>query len=594
MNHLIDSAFLCLDIGSSAVHGIAHRIRNARIVKSAMFVSESNDTVSAIKSVVDELESQIGRHFDNAYITGNFGESEFSVVAKNTVWPNEHKITAGDVRHQASKISVPDGHFAMHIIPLQYTCPHMRNMLTPVGHIDNQLISVFGAIFYNRASVEEINTFLRHALIQPNGFYDSQFVLNSAFHKPHETIMFIDLGAMFTTASIWTDRGPIWHYKTKMGGTNITTAIAEKFDIPFIDADRIKRATFTMLPKETDRFAPADVSYDFSRADINDIVVPYMTSIIEDIKFAAAETIEKHQPTKIIVTGGASDADGIVDFISSIFGIATESAHVDAIVQSLSEYIWNQNADLRAKIIARNDRWARRVDGILKLFHRKPKKRRTFVPILPSTMCFNMNDPTTYTTFDAANITMLHVDIMDGLYVNKIAGSIDELRAIRARTTAHLHVHLMTESPNAWAADAIAAGADTVIVSTNTSGVRNAIRTIKASGRRAGVALNPDASPTILKPILRDIDEVMVMTVEPGAAGQEFMPACLHKISVLAATRKKYGLKFTISVDGGINDKTAQRCWDAGADLLVSGAYLARSNDFPVAVQSLLKNNKNS
>ena len=589
MNHLIDSAFLCLDIGSSAVHGIAHRIRNARIVKSAMFVSESTDTVSAIKSVVDELESQIGRHFDNAYITGNFGESEFSVVAKNTVWSNEHKITAGDVRHQASKIAVPDGHFAMHIIPLQYTCPHMRNMLSPVGHIDNQLISVFGAIFYNRASVEEINTFLRHALIQPNGFYDSQFVLNSAFHKPHETIMFIDLGAMFTTASIWTDRGPIWHYKTKMGGTNITTAITEKLEIPFIDADRIKRATFTMLPKETDRFAPADVSYDFSRADINDIVVPYMTNIIEDIKFAAAQTLEKHQPTKIIVTGGASDADGVVDFISSIFGIPAESAHVDAIVQSLSQYIWNQNADLRAKIIARNDRWARRVDGILKLFHRKPKKRRTFVPILPSTMCFNMNDPTTYTTFDAANITMLHVDIMDGLYVNKIAGSIDELRAIRARTTAHLHVHLMTESPNAWAADAIAAGADTVIVSTNTSGVRNAIRTIKASGRRAGVALNPDASPTILKPILRDLDEVMVMTVEPGAAGQEFMPACLHKISVLAATRKKYGLKFTISVDGGINDKTAQRCWDAGADLLVSGAYLARSADFPVAVQSLLK-----
>ncbi|MBR4475178.1 MAG: ribulose-phosphate 3-epimerase [Alphaproteobacteria bacterium] len=589
MNHLIDSAFLCLDIGSSAVHGIAHRVRNARIVKSAMFVAESTDTVYAIKSVVDELESQIGRHFDNAYITGNFGESVFSIVAKNTIWSNEHKITAGDVRHQAAQITTPDGHFAMHIIPLQYTSPHMHNMLTPIGHIDNQLISVFGAIFYNRASVEEINTFLRHALIQPNGFYDSQFVLNSAFHKPHETIMFIDLGAMFTTASIWSDRGPLWHYKTKNGGTNITTAISEKFDVPFIDADRIKRAVFTMLPKETDRFAPADVAYDFSRADINDIVVPYMTNIIEDIKYAAAQTIEKHQPTKIIVTGGASDADGVVDFISSSFGVPTESAHVDAIVQSLSEHIWNQTADARAKIIARNERISHRMDGILKLFHKKPKKRHIFVPILPSTMCFNMNDATTYTTFDAAGISMLHVDIMDGLYVNKITGSIEQLRAIRARTTAHLHVHLMTESPNAWAADAIAAGADTVIVSTNTSGVKSAIRTIKASGRRAGVALNPDTSPTILKPILRDLDEVMVMAVEPGATGQEFMPACLHKISVLAATRKKYGLKFTISVDGGINEKTAQRCWEAGADLLISGAYLARSNDFPVAVQSLLK-----
>ncbi|MFQ6703581.1 MAG: ribulose-phosphate 3-epimerase, partial [Alphaproteobacteria bacterium] len=77
--------------------------------------------------------------------------------------------------------------------------------------------------------------------------------------------------------------------------------------------------------------------------------------------------------------------------------------------------------------------------------------------------------------------------------------------------------------------------------------------------------------------------------VAPGAAGQDFRPDCLHKISVLAATRKKYGLKFLISVDGGINDKTAQMCWGAGADLLVSGSYLANSPDFPLAVQSLLK-----
>ncbi|MDE6478544.1 MAG: ribulose-phosphate 3-epimerase, partial [Alphaproteobacteria bacterium] len=71
--------------------------------------------------------------------------------------------------------------------------------------------------------------------------------------------------------------------------------------------------------------------------------------------------------------------------------------------------------------------------------------------------------------------------------------------------------------------------------------------------------------------------------------GQEFIPAVLHKISVLAATRKKYGLKFTITVDGGINAQTAQQCWAAGADMVVAGTYLARSSDFPLAVQSLLK-----
>ena len=80
----------------------------------------------------------------------------------------------------------------------------------------------------------------------------------------------------------------------------------------------------------------------------------------------------------------------------------------------------------------------------------------------------------------------------------------------------------------------------------------------------------------------------MIMSVPPGASGQTFDPIAIHKISALAAARKKYGLKFTISVDGGINDKTAPLCWSSGADLLVSGSYLAKSHDFPLAVQSLL------
>ena len=587
--NLTDSAFLCLDIGSSAVHGVAHRVRGARIAKSAMFVAESFDTVSAIKTVVDELENQIGRHFDDAYITGNFGQSYYELAVKNQVWSGERKISNADVKNQISQISAPDGYMPLHIIPLRYDTPTMHNMLTPVGHTDTQLVSAFGAIFYPIENINEINTYMRRAHMQTNGFYDPQFLQNMVFRKPHTVTMFIDLGAEFTSASIWTDRGPVWHYKLQMGGTNITQTIAENNDITFNEAERIKRAVFSMLPGPTDRFTPADVAYDFSRADVNDVVVQIMNNIINDIRDNAANAIEKYKPRNIILSGGAADASNVVDFISNAFGLPCESMHVDASVRALGEYIWNRYAPERAKIIAKQDKWAARRERILKIFHKKPKPRHTFVPILPSTLCFNMSNPITYTTFDAAGISMIHVDIMDGLYVNKIAGSIELLRTIRAKTNAHLHVHLMTESPSVWAADAIAAGADTVIVSTNTSGVRAAIRTIRASGRRAGIALNPDTSPDILKPIIRDLDEIMVMAVAPGAAGQEFSPTCLHKISVLVATRKKYGLKFKISVDGGINEKTAKLCWDAGADYLVSGSYLARSTDFPIAVQSLLK-----
>ena len=152
-----------------------------------------------------------------------------------------------------------------------------------------------------------------------------------------------------------------------------------------------------------------------------------------------------------------------------------------------------------------------------------------------------MANPVTYTMFESAGISAIHVDILDGLYVNKIAGGLDELRKIRTSWRGHLHVHLMTEAPSEWATGAIESGADTIILSTNTSGLRNAIKIVHESNRRVGIALNPDSPVSLLKTVLRDLDEVMIMAVNPGAAGQEFNKNVLQKISALAATRKNMG-----------------------------------------------------
>ena len=588
--NLYDSSFLCLDIGTSAVHGIAHRIRGGRIDKSAFFSTESYDTVFAIKSVVDELERQIGTRFDTAYITGNLGESKFDMAIKNTVWNGEHKITPADVRAQISGINPPDGYFPMHIIPLRYDTPTARNIKSPVGHTDRQLISAFGTIFYPRARMDEVYAFLRRAHIQPDGFYDAQFLQNAAFRRDGAPAMFIDIGASATTASIWTERGPVWHTHIAGGGTDITNALTRELALDFEEAERIKRGVLSMEHKEMNRFTPADAAYAFSHADVNDIATPMVADIIAKLREASAAAFEKYAPTKIYLSGGMSDADGLSDYVAGIFGIPVKVLHGDATARALSQYIWDAEAAHRNAFIARREKWNGRTGWIRKMFNRTPRNTRPrFIPVMPSTLCFNMKSPTTYTMFNSAGISLIHVDIMDGFYVDKIAGGIDQLKYIRAHTRAHLHVHLMTEGPTVWAADAIAAGADTVILSTNTSGVRTALKNIRAAGKRAGIAINPESNIQILRPVLRDIDEVMVMAVAPGAAGQAFNPECLNKISALAATRKKYGLKFTISVDGGINATTAQMCWDAGADLLVSGSYLARSRDFPLAVQSLLK-----
>ena len=169
--NMIDSAFLCIDIGTCGVRGIAHRIRNATIDQSKYYSVDDFDTVFALKSVIDELEQQIGTHFDTTYITGNFGPSFFKMSPQSTVWANDHKITAADIKSQINNIGIPDGFYPMHIIPLRYDTPKIRNMLSPIGHTDRQLVSAYSALCFDGEYMNKILELLRHAHIQPIAFW---------------------------------------------------------------------------------------------------------------------------------------------------------------------------------------------------------------------------------------------------------------------------------------------------------------------------------------------------------------------------------------------------------------------------------------
>ena len=599
--NLYNSSFLCLDIGTYGVRGVAHKIRNAKIVDSATyFVKNSSPTFAlkgigdALNNVIDQLEQQLNTHFDSAFVTGNFGESDFKTVSEISVWNNEHKITDLDLRHQIAKISTPENFYAMHIVPVFYSTPKIKNIgNTPIGHIDTQLKSVFGVISYEEDRTKYISDVMRHSHIQCAGFFDPTFLQNAILRKPKEKVLFLDLGNEFTTISIWTDRGPLYFNKIKFGQSNITKTLMRELNISQTDADALKISVANALPNEMDRFTPADSSERFSvfsRADINDVFIPELKELINTVIEQSEKYIEQYKPEKIILTGGGTSIENIDTFIENAFHLPVDNQTDGASVNALSEYLWASRLPERNAYLEKQAKIKNIFDKITKVFHRNKKvKKRRFIPIMPSTLCFNMDDYSTYTMFASADISMIHVDIMDGFYVDKIAGGIPELANIRSKTNAYLHVHLMTESPSVWARDAINAGADTVIISTNTSGVHDAINIVKNAGKRCGIALNPDSNIDIIVPILKQIDEIMVMAVTPGAAGQEFDSRVLQKIKALHYTRKKHGLKYLISVDGGINPETAKLCWNAGADLLISGSYLAKSHDFPLAVQSLLK-----
>ena len=588
--NMLDSSFLCLDIGTSGVRGIAHRIKNAHLDKSVYYSVDSTDIVMALKTVVDELEQQLGEHFNDAYITGNFGAAFFTMTVKSTIWQSEHKFTASDIQNQISQIKHPEDFYPMHIIPMRYDSPKLRNMSTPIGYTDKQLLSTFSALYFEHARFDEVMSMLRQAHIQATSCFAPHFLESKIFKSRDETALFIDMGATNTTLSLWTKRGPVWYTTISIGGNDLTAEISDRMGISFAEAMRIKHSVSDMTTQEMARFIPADSQYGFSVADINEIVIPFYTNLIEQIKNESAPFLEKYTPTKIVISGGATNINGLIELVTQEIGLPVENRGIDAAVRALSGYIWACQKPHRIAYVTRMQRIKKRTNKILKIFKRRHKKvQQCFVPIMPSTLCFDMNASETYTMFKSAGISAIHVDIMDGFYVDRIAGGLDELHEIRSHWNGHLHVHLMTEAPNAWASGAISNGADTIILSTNTSGLRDAIQTIKKAGKRVGIAINPETSVLILKKVLRELDEVMIMAVTPGAAGQEFDQRVLQKITILNETRKRHNLKYTISVDGGINDQTAQACWNAGADLLVSGSYLANAPDFPLAVQNLLK-----
>ena len=231
--NLFDSCFLCLDIGTSCVRGIAHRVCYGKLAKSATAMCDNFNQQFAVKSVIDNLEQELGTHFESAYITGNFGNSEFIKQRQNTVWTNEHKITENDIRSQISKLSIPEDFSPIHIMPLQYDTPSARKILSPVGYTDHQLVSLFGIICYDTKRLNEIVSVLHKAHIQYNGLFDPHYLQSMTLRKQNETILFIDLGAEFSSVSIWDKTGVCWHTKLDIGMSNVTMDLVNSLNIDF-------------------------------------------------------------------------------------------------------------------------------------------------------------------------------------------------------------------------------------------------------------------------------------------------------------------------------------------------------------------------
>jgi len=189
-----------------------------------------------------------------------------------------------------------------------------------------------------------------------------------------------------------------------------------------------------------------------------------------------------------------------------------------------------------------------------------------------------------------AGADWIHVDVMDGHFVPNITIGPLIVEAARRSTSLPLDVHLMIENPERFIADFAKAGADLISVQVEAcTHLNRTIQMIKESGLRAGVVLNPSTPLSAIEWVLKDVDFIMIMSVNPGFGGQNFISSSLDKISTLRGMLQDRGLTPLIEIDGGVNEKTIKNISDAGADVFVAGSAIFKSPDYQKTIATFRK-----
>ncbi|MEJ2520111.1 MAG: ribulose-phosphate 3-epimerase [Desulfuromonadales bacterium] len=189
---------------------------------------------------------------------------------------------------------------------------------------------------------------------------------------------------------------------------------------------------------------------------------------------------------------------------------------------------------------------------------------------------------------DQAGADYIHVDVMDGHFVPNITIGPLVVKALRKVTGKPLDVHLMIENPDRYIRDFAEAGADIITVHQETvPHLHRTIQLIKDCGKKAGVSINPATPAATLDVILDDLDLVLVMSVNPGFGGQDFIPAALGKIRALRQQITQRHLATEIEVDGGIKVDNIRDVVTAGADVLVAGSAVFNTDDYAATITAL-------
>ena len=184
----------------------------------------------------------------------------------------------------------------------------------------------------------------------------------------------------------------------------------------------------------------------------------------------------------------------------------------------------------------------------------------------------------------------LHIDVMDGVFVPNISFGFPILKSVNKHTDKVLDVHLMIVNPDNYIKKFVDSGADIITVHFEACPhLHRSIQLIKSHGVKAGVALNPHTPVSVLEEVIQDLDLVLIMSVNPGFGGQKFIPSSVSKVKKLKTLIEQKNASTVIEVDGGVNLETGAQLSQAGADALVAGSYVFKSDNPSETISNLKK-----
>ena len=191
-------------------------------------------------------------------------------------------------------------------------------------------------------------------------------------------------------------------------------------------------------------------------------------------------------------------------------------------------------------------------------------------------------------SLETAGADMVHIDVMDGVFVPNISIGLPVVKSLRSHTNMFFDVHLMIVEPEKYLQRFMDSGADLLTFHYEaTDNPEKLLNMIQSQGKKAGLSISPKTCAESIFSLLDKCDVVLVMTVEPGFGGQKLILECAEKISVLKSEIRRRNLNTLIEVDGGINSENAEYVKNLGADIIVAGSYVFNSDDRKKAIESL-------